>query len=128
VSPTKRKILVIDDYARVASTFEIILKQAGFETVVASSGEEAVSVALSFAPDVVLSDFAMGDMNGVETAIKILNFQPNCKVLLISGYAGYIDIQAKLRARGFNFEVLAKPIPPPELLAKISQILPVEQG
>jgi CheY-like chemotaxis protein len=70
----------------------------------------------------------MGDMNGVETAIKILNFQPNCKVLLISGYAGYIDIQAKLRARGFDFQVLAKPIPPPELLAKISQILPVEQG
>ena len=123
MSPTKGKILVVDDYKRVASTLEIILKQAGFETVVASSGEEAVSVALSFAPDVVLSDFALGGMNGVEAAIKILNFQPNCKVLLLAVQSATMDIQEEARAKGFNFEVLTKPVPPPELIESISQLL-----
>jgi CheY-like chemotaxis protein len=62
-------------------------------------------------------------MNGVEAAIEILRTLPKCKVLFISGNAGYPELLGNARAKGFNFEVLAKPIPPPELLAKISQIL-----
>jgi CheY-like chemotaxis protein len=123
VSQAKQKILVVDDYEVVASTLAIILRQAGFETVAAYSGEEAVKTAFSYAPDVLLSDFAMGGMNGVDTAIKILNFHPNCKVLLIAAQTATRHIQEEARAKGFNFEVLEKPIPPPELIESISQLL-----
>jgi CheY-like chemotaxis protein len=65
----------------------------------------------------------MGTINGVEAAIEILRALPKCKVLFISGDAGYRDLLKEARAAGFNFEVLEKSIPPPELLEKISQIL-----
>jgi CheY-like chemotaxis protein len=70
----------------------------------------------------------MGAMNGVEAAIEILRALPKCKVLFISGNAGYRDLLKEARAAVFNFEVLEKPIPPPELLGRISQLFPVERG
>ena len=66
----------------------------------------------------------MGEMNGIEAAVEILRILPNCKVLLISGNAGYGDLLEKARAKGFDFELLLKPVPPPDLLAKIAQMLP----
>ena len=65
----------------------------------------------------------MGAMNGVEAAIIILSVLPGCKVLFISGTAVYSDLLGDARAKGFNFEVLQKPVPPAELLTRISQIL-----
>jgi CheY-like chemotaxis protein len=127
VSQTKRKILVVDDYKLAASTLAIILRQATFETAVAYSGEEAIEIASSFAPDILLCDFVMGGMNGVEAAIKILNFQPNCKVLLLAVQSATMDIQEEARAKGFNFEVLTKPVPPPELIESISELLPPDR-
>jgi CheY-like chemotaxis protein len=125
---TKPKILVVDDERAITITFATILEQLGYETATADSGEEAVQVACSFQPDCVVSDVMMRAMNGIEAAIEILGFLPHCKVLLISGNAGYWDILGTAKAKGFNFEILAKPVPPPELLGRISQILPLEQG
>jgi CheY-like chemotaxis protein len=57
-------------------------------------------------------------MNGVDAAMEILRAQPKCKVLFISGNAGYRDLIGKAKAKGFKFEVLEKPISPPKLLGK----------
>jgi CheY-like chemotaxis protein len=119
----RHKILVVDDEHVIASTLATILGYQGYDTATAYSGEEAIQVACSFQPNFILSDVMMGAMNGVEAAIEILRTLPKCKVLFISGNAGYPELLGNARAKGFNFEVLAKPIPPPELLAKISQIL-----
>ena len=120
---TRHKILVVDDEHVIASTLATILGYQGFETATAYSGEEAIQVACSFQPNFMLSDVMMGAMNGVESAMEILRTLPECRVLFISGTAEYPEFLGNARAKGFNFEVLAKPIPPPELLAKISQIL-----
>jgi CheY-like chemotaxis protein len=119
----RHKILVVDDEHAIASTLATILGHQGYEMATAYSGEEAIKVACSFQPNFILSDVMMGTMNGVEAVIEILRALPNCKVLFISGNADYRDLLGKARAEGFNFEVLEKPIPPPELLRRISQIL-----
>jgi CheY-like chemotaxis protein len=62
-------------------------------------------------------------MNGIEAAIEILRVLPECKALFMTGNAGYGDLLGNARAEGFNFEVLQKPVPPPDLLARVSQIL-----
>lgn len=126
----KPKILVVDDERAIAQTLAMILDGRGYETAVAYSGEEATQVAASFQPDCVVSDVMMGAMNGIEAAVEILRALPACKVLFISGNAGYGNILEKARARGFDFHVLLKPVPPSELLAKIAQILrrPGEQS
>src|ERR1035438_9017047 len=116
------KILVVDDDQVIASTLAIILRSRSYETATAFSGEEAIQVASSFQPDCIVSDIAMGVMNGVEAAIEILGVLPRCKVFFISGNVCCADLLEKARAKGFDFEVLQKPLPPPEMLARIDQI------
>ena len=54
----------------------------------------------------------MPDMNGIEAAIHIRGFLPACKVLLFSGQAATADLLENARARGHEFEILAKPVHP----------------
>ena len=80
-------------------------------------------MASSFQPDCIVSDVVMGAMNGIEAAIEILGVLPQCEVLFISGNANYGDLLENAIAKGFDFEILDKPVPVPELLTRISQIL-----
>jgi CheY-like chemotaxis protein len=117
------KILVVDDERAIAETLARILEYRNYVTAQAYSGEEAVQVACSFQPDCIVSDVMMGEMNGIDAAIEILRTLPHCKVLFISGNAGYGDLLEDARTKGFDFEILLKPVPPPELLTRIAQIL-----
>lgn len=118
----KHKILVVDDEQAIVSSRAKILESQNYETATAFSGEEAVKVASWFEPDCIVSDIAMGKMNGVEAAMEILGVLPRCKVFFISGNVCCADLLEKARAKGFYFEVLQKPLPPPEMLARIEQI------
>jgi CheY-like chemotaxis protein len=119
---SQKRILIVDDNRLLAFTLDAILRDEGYDTAVAYSGEEAIRVASSFKPDLLLSDVMMGGMNGVEAALEILRTLPNCKVLFMSGRA-CTDVLQDARSRGFNFQLLCKPIPAPILLEKISAIL-----
>ncbi len=128
MSNKKYKVLVVDDEPDIASTLALIFNSHHYSTATANSGEEAVEVAKSFRPDCVVSDVMMGAMNGIESAMLILDVLPNCKLLFISGNAAYQDLVGRdllvdARARGFNFEVLQKPIPPIELVGRVSRLL-----
>lgn len=125
--PQGQKILIVDDDRSVALTFADILRQAGYDAVATYSGEEAVQTASSFAPNLLLSGVLIGAMNGAVTATKIVELLPDCKVLFVSCELGLGDLLEHLlepaRAKGLNFEIMAKPVPPPELLKRISQLL-----
>jgi CheY-like chemotaxis protein len=60
-------------------------------------------------------------MNGIEAAIRIRESLPKCKVLLFSGQAATADLLENARLRGHEFEILAKPVHPQDLLAKLSR-------
>jgi CheY-like chemotaxis protein len=117
----KCKILVVDDEQAIVSARATILKSRNYETATAFSGEEAVQVAHSFQPDCIVSDISMGAMNGIEAAMEILGVLPRCKVFFISGNVSNGDLLEKARAKGFDFEVLQKPVPPPVMLARVEQ-------
>ncbi len=121
--PNRHRVLVVDDERAIASTLAMILDHRGYETATAYSGEQAIQMAFAFHPDCIVSDITMGGMNGIEAAIDILRHLPSCKVLFMSGNANSEGLLDKARARGFDFQVLLKPVPPSELLARIAQIL-----
>jgi CheY-like chemotaxis protein len=116
---TKPKILVADDEPVIADTLAMILNQCGFEARAVYSGEEAVQIAPTFAPSMLISDVIMGELNGVETAILMRELLPQLKVLLFSGRAASADVLSQARARGHEFELLAKPVHPKDLLSKL---------
>jgi CheY-like chemotaxis protein len=112
-------VLVADDEQVIANTLAIILNQAGFEARAVYSGEMVIEALESFRPDMLISDVIMTGMTGIEAAIAVRKKMPGCKVLLFSGQAATADLLEKARADGHEFEILAKPVHPTDLLAKL---------
>ena len=115
----KPKVLVVDDERVIADTLAIILNQHGFDASAVYTGTAAVERARSVKPNLIISDVIMPDMNGIETAIDIRRFLLACKILLFSGQAATADLLESARAQGHEFEILAKPVHPQDLLAKL---------
>ena len=122
VSPTAKKILVVDDEPIIADTIVAILLRHGFEATAAYSGSEAIERAGEFCPDSVLSDVLMPGIDGVQTAMSLREMCPSIRVLLFSGQAAISDLLQEARARGLRFELLAKPIHPDELLKILTKV------
>ena len=116
---SKRKVLVVDDEHRIADTLAVILNQSGFDASAAYTGMQAVDRARETRPDLVITDVIMPDMNGIEAAIQIRALLPECKILLFSGQAATADLLERARAQGHEFEILAKPVHPQDLLSKL---------
>jgi CheY-like chemotaxis protein len=113
--PSKPRVLVVDDERVIADTLAIILNQNGFDASAVYTGTAAVDRARETKPDLIISDV----MNGIEAAIRIRQVLPACKILLFSGQAATADLLEKARAQGHEFEILAKPVHPQDLLAKL---------
>ncbi len=115
----KPKVLVADDERVIADTLAIILNQSGFNATAVYSGEKAVETAKILRPDMLISDVIMTDLNGIDAAIQIRALLPSCKILLFSGQAATADLLDKARGQGHEFEILAKPVHPQDLLARL---------
>ena len=115
----KPKVLVADDEQVIADTLAMILNQSGFEARAVYSGEGALELARSFAPDMLISDVIMADLNGIDAAIQFRVLLPKIKILLFSGQAATADLLEKARTKGYEFEILAKPVHPQDLLNKL---------
>jgi len=63
----KKKILIVDDEPDMLFIFEQILLRAGYEVIKARGGQEAINLARSQTPDLILLDIKMPGMDGVET-------------------------------------------------------------
>jgi CheY-like chemotaxis protein len=116
---SRPKVLVADDERVIADTLVIILNQAGFDATAAYSGRRAVELAETLQPDMLISDVIMPDLSGIDAAITVRRILPSCKILLFSGQAATADLLDKARGQGHEFEILAKPVHPQDLLAKL---------
>ena len=121
--PAKSRVLIVDDEEVIANTLAMILNRAGFEACAVYSGESALETAPAFEPDVLISDIIMPGITGIETAIQLRTRFPACRVLLFSGQATS-NILEKTRAKGYEFEVLTKPVHPSDLLACLRAAVP----
>ncbi len=113
------RILVVDDEKRITETLSEILQLAGFQVESACDGWTALEIAARFQPDCLLSDVLMPQMNGVELAIAVQKIFPSVRILLFSGQAGIAGILHDAQRRGFEFELIAKPIHPLKLIEAI---------
>ena len=112
-------IFVVDDEVLIAKTLAMILNQSGFDARAVYSGEKALELAESFQPDMLISDVIMADLNGIDAAIRIRSLLPAIKILLFSGQAATADLLEKARIDGYEFDILAKPVHPQDLLAQL---------
>jgi len=122
IPPAARpRVLVADDEPVIADTLKIILGQKGYEVLAVYCGREAIEVAETWRPDLLLADVVMPDMSGIEAAIRIRAFLPHCRILLLSGQAATTDLMHDARQDGHQFEIILKPIHPTQLLERIAR-------
>jgi CheY-like chemotaxis protein len=118
-TPPKRRVIVVDDEETIATTLAIILKQAGLDARAAFSGEQAIELLDGFQPEMLIADVVMPGMSGIEVAIAVRSRLPDCKILLFSGQAATADLLEQAKREGHEFEIVAKPIHPSDLIAKL---------
>jgi DNA-binding NarL/FixJ family response regulator len=116
------KVLVVDDEALLRSAFcSLIEAQDDLEVVgAAADGREAVELAASTAPDVVVMDVRMPVMDGIEATRRITGDRPGSRVLILTTFDLDEYVFEALRAGASGFALKSRP--PEELLSGIRTI------
>lgn len=121
-------ILVVDDERRIADTLALILNGKGYAAEAAYDPASALQICRQKRPELVLSDVVMPGMNGVEMAIEIRRQVPHCRILLFSGQAETLEILEDAKRRGYDFELLAKPLHPEDLLKRLKALIDPDEA
>lgn len=116
------RIVLVDDHAVVRSGLERLLKsEPGFEVVgSAADGASAVGVVAAAAPDVVLMDLQMPNVDGVAATRRIVHEHPNTQVLVLTSFSDRERIVGALDAGAVGY--LLKDAEPAELVAGIRAV------
>jgi len=103
--PSSIRIMTVDDHPLLRQGIATLLEsEPGMEVVAeASDGEEAIAQFRLHYPDVPLMDIQMPNMNGTEAITRIRSEFPDAKILVLSTYAGDIQVLRALKAgaRGY---------------------------
>ncbi|MFA4974707.1 MAG: response regulator [bacterium] len=118
----QQRILVVDDEPSICEGVANILSNAGFVVKQASSGEEAVRMAVGEEFDVVIMDLIMPGMDGADACAEIIRLRPDIKVIAISGSPVGQGMDKFVRSGGVEL-FLYKPFGKKELLAGVNDAI-----
>ena len=123
VQGSGEKVLIVDDEADILEILVKLTEQLGYCTVSADSGKAGIDKYKSWQPDVVLLDRNMPEMDGLTCARSILEYDPEARIVLISGYdaggASGVDDKTKALIKGY----LTKPINMEQVSQTIQKVL-----
>ncbi len=119
--PTPGTVLVVDDEESVRGLLRQILEAAGYQVLEAANGNQALARLKDTRVDLVITDLAMPEKEGMETIQELARLEPRPKIIAMSGAFGapILKISRKLGAHA----ALAKPIRPDELLETVRAVL-----
>jgi two-component system OmpR family response regulator len=114
------RILVVDDEAYITDLVRMALRYEGFEVATAATGQEALTVAGSFRPDLVVLDIMLPDMEGLEVCRR-LRAGADMPVVFLTARDATEDKVAGLTVGGDDY--VTKPFSLEELVARIRAVL-----
>ena len=118
-----KKIVVADDEAHILHIVSMKLSNAGYEVLTAEDGEEALEVCQAERPDLLLTDYQMPYMTGMELCRALHAAPATASIPVVMLTARGFDLeQAEMAATGI-VDVLTKPFSPREVLAKVQQLI-----
>jgi two-component system alkaline phosphatase synthesis response regulator PhoP len=118
-----KTILVVDDETHILHVVSMKLKNAGFNVLTAGDGQEALDIALAEKPDLLITDYHMPNLSGLELCQRLRQEPSTSNLPAIM-----------LTARGYNLEpedtknsgilrMLSKPFSPRQLLTTVNEVL-----
>jgi CheY-like chemotaxis protein len=117
------RILLVDDYPDALEIWGLYLRMSGYDVMTAENGQQAVELAATAHPDLIVMDLELPGMTGLEAARHIREKAGTAGIPLIAatGYSQSTQIDAAERA-GFDV-ILIKPCDPVVLVSEIQRLL-----
>ncbi len=115
------RILLIDDDDDFASSLTAVLEAHGYEVTQAADGVEGTELSAKQAFDLILTDFKMPRMGGMQVLQNIRASRPHTPIILMTAFSTTDRAIEATKAGAFDY--LMKPFDPPELLATINRAL-----
>ena len=120
---SSKRILVVDDSYANARLLDVYLEPLHHEVRTASDGYEALREAASFAPDLLLLDLQLPEVDGFEVA-RLLKSDPRHKALRIIAVTGYSSPEHRQRAKEAGIDgYLVKPVQCADLNAAVASLI-----
>jgi CheY-like chemotaxis protein len=125
---SEKKVLVVDDEEELLGLIDKILSAEGYKVTTAATAEDAVRKARTLAPDLILIDIVLPDMEGPE-AVRILNEDPltcNIPAIFLSGIVtrdNEKDATTEVRVGERLYKALSKPFSSQELMVEVRKAI-----
>ena len=115
------KILVVDDEGDICMLLKRFLTKNGFEVETAQNGKRGLLLVDEFKPDLVMTDFRLGDLTGSELLVSIKKKLPLVPVLIITGYSDIKTAISVMKQGAYDY--ITKPLFPDEILVTVRKAL-----
>lgn len=118
-----KRILIADDEANIVATLEFLMEQAGWEVKVAATGDDALVLAASFAPDLLLLDVMMPGKSGFEVCQRLRSDPATraIKIVMLSAKGRDMEVAKGLELGADAY--VTKPFSTRDLVAKVRELL-----
>jgi CheY-like chemotaxis protein len=119
----KSRVLLVDDFEDARELYAACLRSAGYETLEAATGLEALAMAQDQLPDLILMDLALPGMDGWEVTSR-LKQDPQTRHIPIIALTAHALESERERTRQVGCDgFLTKPCLPPELVGEVARML-----
>ena len=120
---TAGKILIVDDEPSIVLSLEFLMQNDGYEVAVAGNGEDALQLAASFTPHLVLLDVMMPAIDGFEVCRRLRAdpAQRGLKILLLTARGRESEVKRGLTVGADGY--VTKPFATRELINKVRELL-----
>ncbi|MGD0769695.1 MAG: response regulator [Tepidisphaeraceae bacterium] len=118
-----KKILVADDESHILHVVSLKLRNAGFEVLTAADGQEALELAQAQRPDLLITDYHMPQLSGLELCQKLKQDPATAGIPTIMLTARGYQLDPKDTQESGIARMLSKPFSPRNLLTAVNEVL-----
>lgn len=116
-------ILIVDDEAHIRHVVKLKLVKAGFDVITAEDGEEALDLAMKQQPDLIITDYQMPFMSGLELCIELKQHPRTCSIPALMLTARGFSIPSEVLQKTNIISVISKPFSPRDILARVGEVV-----
>jgi len=120
---SEKTILVADDESHILNVVSLKLRNAGFRVLTANDGQEALDLAIQERPDLVITDYHMPHLSGLELCRRLRQLDQTSKIPSIMLTARGYHLDPRDTAESGILRMLSKPFSPRHLLATVNEVL-----
>ena len=122
----RKRVLLIEDESAIRTVVTEILRHEGFEVIEASAGQVGIRTAVAREPDIILLDWVLPDISGLDVCREIRRQGVLCPILMLTGRSSKVDMVVGLEVGADDY--ITKPFDARELTARLRAHLRRSEG